>query len=355
MVVWMMALALAGPLERAERLADKADAERGLRPERSVRLSERALRLDPDNSLALYIHGASLLTLAVDAEPEAAQAMRETATRDLMHLIELGEDPSRIAVARQMLVIEEGTPQIALPQPDCPPEAVTAFEAAEVAFRRSDFEGAQSFYRAALDACPDNSVWWTYAGDAWMRTDADMAMLHYDRALEAEPCNWQALRFRADMHFRLGNGGPAYDDLLRSVSCNPTYAVSWEMLAGFMLDIGGQAPVPQAPRVPSTGSAARAMGDGWTAWFDARQDSTGSPLEASMRAARAGIVASGGSVQPWSVLRDADLNGHLDVAVVYLTFEESLYSELVALREREDRYPVRFLASYLFTLPQAPE
>ncbi len=123
--------------------------------------------------------------------------------------------------------------------PACDAPARSHFRSAEAAFASGRFGDALAAYDAALARCPENSVWWTWSGDAALRTAGlDAALVRYEKALAIDRCNHIAQRFVADLGLRIA--APTGDEIQRSLSaalaavaCKPDYEPGWATLSGW--------------------------------------------------------------------------------------------------------------------------
>lgn len=170
--------------------------------------------------------------------PDSMPALEELERR-LRRLEESAPQSIILGVARSAIATTRSPELLTVLEPACSEGALSDFHAAEAAFASGRYDDALVAYDAALEACPDNSVWWTWSGDAALRTAGPPeALRRYERALALDPCNHSAHRFVADVGFQLPE--PSREDVQRSlraavsaVACKPDYAPGWSTLAAW--------------------------------------------------------------------------------------------------------------------------
>jgi tetratricopeptide (TPR) repeat protein len=170
--------------------------------------------------------------------PDSLPALEELERR-LRRLEESDPQSIILGVARSAIRTTRSPELLTVLEPSCSEPARSDFHAAEAAFASGRYDDALVAYHAALEACPTNSVWWTWSGDAALRTAGPQeALRRYERALDLAPCNHSAHRFIADVGFQLPE--PSQEDVRRSlwsavaaVACKPDYAPGWATLAAW--------------------------------------------------------------------------------------------------------------------------
>lgn len=324
---------------KAESMAQEAQAalDRG-DFEDAFQLARRALKKDEDNVRAHYVRGVLAELVGTAAENEAdRKAALLLAQVDFTYVSQADPDGILGGLARGRLTgRNDKRPSLPVPEVGCPPEAVAAFDAAEVAFSRHDAKTAEQLYLVAVEACPTNPTWQVYLGDAYfVQNDRAEAIRRYERALVIDPCNWQAHRFLADQYIGAGNGAQAYAHLLDALSCNPNYAEA----RGAMGEVVRSGSVPlRWPDAPSQAGQPGA-GGAWAMLAAERataQGAGGSPMEAERAAVRAAIGkwrAAPTADPAFRLLSDAEAAGTLDAAIFALLLDAPLFPEFLTWRE----------------------
>lgn len=342
MLLWLcVALAQAGPAERAEKLYQKAERVAPDEPFKKLKLLDKALDKDPTHSLARLRRAQLKLQLAAavaEVDESLMQTLARSAIEELVHIIEHDEGSVVAGIARDELARlqaaagQENPPlQLAMPEPACPAEAVAAFQRAEQAFAAKDKAAARDHYEVALKGCPDNTVWWTYAGDAHFPDEMEEALWHYQEALNRFPCNWQALRFAGDALMHMDRGREAYDVLTHSVSCNPTYAAAWSQAADLARFYGGEPRWTGPIQLPTSAAAVETWPEAarWRAWLAQREAQPVTDLATAAAAVRAGLTVEGTpEAGIWALLAAADQQEQLHTAILVLMLEPELVDEL---------------------------
>lgn len=343
MWVWCVAAFAGGKQEKAELFAEQSMMAHD--PVTALQLASKALKKDGDNARANLAFARALMNLqgSVQGLGDEAQLIVAAALQRAADL-----DPNGLvgAIARDYL----NPAREQIPQPECSPEAVAAYNDAERAFAGGDRTGAQAAYARALAQCDANPVWWVYAGDAYFPDDLPAALQRYQAGIDRAPCHWQGYRFKGDALMHLEAYPDAHAALVRSVACNPTYAAAWTSAADLTRSLGGR-PVSSAPfRLPLSSHEAGERGPGWAAWWAHRQGHPVETLADAVAAARAGLAA-GPPQDEWAVLAALEGKGALDLGVLYLLFEPALRDDLQGYQASDREALFTFVGTHLLAVP----
>ena len=331
--------ALAGKVERAEKLALKAnEAREDGKRSRAVKLAERALKKDPTNTTALFVRAnenlhilQEFMDIAVRAresgDTEAAssanlivQILGNDVLSDFQAIVELDPGSVEAGISRQLIAALTGKADrvsMSLPRAECPADAVAAHDKAEEAFSARDMVAASEHYATALGQCDSAATWWVHYGDAAHALGkSDLALERYGEALEREPCHWQAHRFMGDVMMRAGKDpNAAMGHFILAVTCNPTYEPAWSNLG----PLGGRGFGPIRRSDDAEGHAAVE---------EALEGAAGGSALARHRAAVTGVLDAGAPETPlWAELATAREADQLDAAIFVHLMDEGLIVE----------------------------
>jgi tetratricopeptide (TPR) repeat protein len=339
--------------------------------ERATSLATRIVNLDPTNTRARFVRGMCNMHKALGTKngPEAS-VYEAMAKADLEMVDDLAPQSEGAAMAR--LYLENAEPVLVLPEPACTQEAIGAETAAERHFARNEYSKSIENYESALSACPDNSTWWTWYGDAWLQDgDPEKAIGAYRKALEIDPCNWMAQRFLADVLFRTGKGEEGLPHLLVSAACNPRYEIGWASLGGLLdaVDLGFYGPQVNKAALAAEPAAIEGPKDevrvarhAWETYAAAvaavhNEMGSASPLArereavgrtlAQVRSTLPTATPHSAALRTWVVLARAEDDGCLDTGILILLLDHDLAPEFVMHRDADLANFATFIAKYL--------
>lgn len=223
--------------EASDRVQARKLADRSLRAEANADALGTLVLCD---SIALMEEVDALRAQGVQQLPAGDFAPLVRLERHIAALEALKPDSVALSIGRQARQSLLAPTLVEPAQPVCSPLAVEAYEQAEQLFSTGAFEAALSRYDAALELCPEQTTWWTWSGDAALRTHGPAAALErYRRAVALDPCQHVAHRFVADTVLGL----PGLDDTaihdgfasaVRSVACKPDYEPGWATLRAWL-------------------------------------------------------------------------------------------------------------------------
>lgn len=335
----------AGKAERAHKLAT-ASVEAFNKGEASKALDklDKAIALTPEDPELHWMRFNLLAQVCPQLGPDVAEACAAAIEAEIVAVAQLDPDGPLGKMAAGLL--KKASSATIFPEPEvaCSAEATQTYEAAEVAFSARDYAAARKGYDAALALCPEQPVWWTYAGDAALQSgDTADAITDYEKALGLSPCFWVAHRFLADVQFQQGERETAYHHLVQSVACNPMYDLAWHDLEA-MAGAGWRREIMQPPAAAgvvtvtpgqSPEQTAKSLFDAvlWGPYQTAVQGAEGSQIDRHRAGARAAIAAwidlSTRDQPPglWGVWAEADAAGLLDAALFLTTEDMALLAE----------------------------
>lgn len=244
---------------KAARLANKAQAVAdGGALVKAFKLSERALRKDPDNVRAHFVRGMAFYRVAAaqGGDPDLTERATQLFWQHITRVAELDPKGELGAIARSTLAELTATELIPRTDPVCSPEATQVFAQAEQRFADHDFSGAAELYLQASEACPENATYRAWLGDAHFALgDYRTARVHFEKAVSIEPCHALAQRYLADTLLKMGEGREAWLALTTAVTCDPGYEPARNWLDGLVSELYGfpaqlqrvRAPVEVAP------------------------------------------------------------------------------------------------------------
>jgi tetratricopeptide (TPR) repeat protein len=349
---------------KADKLARRADlAFEQNHPRRAARLAERVLRQDPGNLRALMIRGAWRRELALAASSEAERnRLVELSNQDLRRILVLGPGTFSGALARGYLELDK--PVLDLPEPNCPAAATASFQAAEELYVRRRFDEALREYEEALAGCPKNSLWLTYAGDAWYGMgDKQKAIRLYQQALEVDPFNWVARRFLGDVLLKTGAETEGIAEIIASVACNPSYTTGWAQMRGILAQVGSGVPVQvnKAERILEANrphDAPSPVDLVWRTYTEARvrareEHPSDTPLQGEERAVRAALEVARPLIaanpdeeglRPWALLDRMAGGTDFQLAILVLLPDREIAPAFIERRNSDFDAVFRFVA-----------
>lgn len=357
LLLWLLTpAAQASPASKAQDLAERAHEKLGTDPLGAFRLAAKALERDPLNIEAHLVRGSAGMSLAPRLpDPDVARLALTLAHSDLTFVAEHSQDPFEVGMARGLLNLGEERAVMPEPITECSATATRAFDIAEMAFAKRDYEAARVAYEVAVTECPANPTWWAYYGDAWFDVgEYAIAREKYNRALQIEPCYWSALRFRGDAYMHEGNVVAGMTDTLTALACNPGYEIGWGYLASTVAVAGAELirepvvrPVAGAGPVPAV----------WIAYEEARHasiavDALGKErdgVQAGLRTIRSLTPTTTSPL--WRALDAAEADGTLDDAIYIWFFNKDLLPGFLAYREEHLPQLVEYIRTHLVAFP----
>src|SRR5262249_51141305 len=113
----------------------------------------------------------------------------------------------------------------------CSESAQQAQAAALKAFMAHKHSEAVAQYKAAVDACPDNAVWWIEYGHTYMMMgDAKPAQTYMLEGVKRDRWERSGNLFLSDLYRAQGKLDLAYKHAALAVVSDPTYEFGWEQL-----------------------------------------------------------------------------------------------------------------------------
>lgn len=118
--------------------------------------------------------------------------------------------------------------------------AINLFNEGENFFQRSDFRAALGKYEQAFAQAPNFAKAVLYAGDCYFQLgEFKEAEIRYNKALDLDPQNYQAWRFLAHAHLKLGHPPEVIKfSLLKAIEIQPNYFPAWDWYAALSEEDG---------------------------------------------------------------------------------------------------------------------
>lgn len=183
---------------------------------------------DPSASGPLS-HLASLYLFASTRTKQATvEEYREEARSYALRAIQLNSsDPLAQEVLRELI-----SPSIDK-ENSFSQESLIAFNEGERLFQRKDFREALKQYEFAFEKSPTFAKAILYAGDCYFQLgEYAAAEKRYNLALDVDPSDYQAWRFLAHAHLKMGHPPEIIKlSLLRSIEAQPNYMPAWDWYA----------------------------------------------------------------------------------------------------------------------------
>ena len=363
--VLLLSTAALASERRAEKIATRAEkALLSGNVGRAWELAGKAREKDPENTRAMGIQAVLLIGSATPDNPMAAEMLNEGMALT-NQLAALAPDSPYLTLARSTLQEMTDPALITEPRAECSDEAHAQLEKAERAFGQRDMQTAGTFYRRALDLCPEATAWWTYYGDTWFGLgDYAQARENYQRSLDLDPCFWPAHRFWANSLLQEGDLVGARDHTATAVACNPEYTIGWRFLEMIVSEGGGtfgwQAVDKPALTTGEEGAnidlftSGPFSGPAGLVYQTTRASSTGTPLEIERQAVEKTLTMfdelSGGLDPLWQALAAARDAGYLDEAIFIFLLDEALLPEFLAHRDAHRDRLAAYVAAHLAPL-----
>lgn len=351
----LCSLALAGNPEKAEKLAYKAsDALEDGDLNRALKLSQKALRQDPNNAMARFTRARLALIAYGGSDGETAAMLLQAGLDDLAVCAQQEPTWTCAGMYLDLLASTQGASLLPTEEIACPAEAVEAIQAAEALFNTRELDKSKAYYEEAIALCPAQPAWPTWYGDVYFSAgDMSTAIAWYDKALEVDPCYSSARRFKSDALLHVGDVRGAYTEAVRAVACDPTYETGWTHLQSI---VDGTQGVWMRERVqkPRTSSDANSSTIGLSvtpgdpfgggiglAYGLGKQTGVGSPLQIERAAVRSVLTMLGDApfaddappeLALWRALAVAESDGYLDEAIFVLLLDEALVPEFLEYR-----------------------
>lgn len=361
--------ALAGKAERAQKLATASvEAFNKGDPSKALDKIDKAIALAPEDPELHWMRFSLLVRVCPQLGPDAVEVCDAALEEELVNVARLDPNGPLGNMAAGLLKKSASAGIFPDPTVECSAEAHQLYESAEVAFSGGDFAGARKSYDAALALCPEQPVWWTYAGDAALKVgDTADAITDYEKALGLSPCFWVAHRFLADVQFGQGERDTAYHHLVQSVACNPMYDLAWHDLEA-LTGAGWRRELSRPPEVsgvvtvtpgqsPEQTALALLNTVLWGPYQTALQSAEGSQLDRHRAGARAGLAAwvglgaNGPAPGVWTIWAEADAAGLLDAALFLTTEDMALLAEYPAWYAGHAGEPERLVREILAPQP----
>lgn len=308
---------------------------------------------------------------------------------DLRALARLEPDGRKGGIARDALAKLEGRELFPAPKVSCPDGAVVAMAEAERLLNARKLRESLPLYRKAVDACPDEPVFWIHYADAhYALGEYAEARTLFEKGLAKAPWYAPGHRFLADALAKSQNWEGGYHEAVLAVLSDPTYEAGWLTLRDFITGRDGvwQRVYGDKPRVkidggkvnlnlPSDLSADRPAGAEWMMYGLLKagaalpeepgkgEKKTGTapktPLERE-RTAVLGVLESrrSPSAKPspfWDMMDRADRAGFLDEAIYLHLLDEELVPAYREHREKNRERLVRYVETVLAPLPPRPK
>lgn len=370
----LCSLALAANPEKADKLAFKAsDALEGGDLERALKLSQRALRQDPDNAMARFTRARLALIAFGASEGETAAMLLQSGLDDLAVCAQQEPTWTCAGMYLDLLVSTQGASLLPSAEIACPAEAVQAIQTAEALFNTRELEKSKVYYEKAISLCPAQPAWPTWYGDVYFSAgDMTSAIAWYDKALEVDPCYSSARRFKSDALLHVGDIPGAYSEAVRAVACDPTYETGWTHLQSIVDGTHGvwmreRAQKPRNTSTPDGASIGLSVSPGdpfgggiGLAYGLGRQTGVGSPLQIERAAVRSVLTMLGDApfaddappeLALWRALAAAESDGYLDEAIFVLLLDEALVPEFLEYREVNFQRLQDYISRHIALMP----
>lgn len=321
---------------KAADFADRAMAARDAGDwSAALKAATKAIKLDETNADAHFELASVFDHMAGVDDPKLAEMFSTLATRAYERVVALAPDSLIGGIAKDAL---GGGLQVPARPVTCPADAVAAADEAEKAFGAHDYDAAAGHYARASAACPDNPVWWTWAGDVpFGKGDYAGARALYEKAIAVAPCHAPAWRYEADALMREGKAKEAWDAAVRGAACDPSYDAGWAMLADFARAGDHRLDPHLRLDAPLPGVDPAAVEAIYEAYQHGVARLDRSPFEQKRASVGAALVKWAELGTPeiplWRALGNAYAAGHLDAAIYLLLMDQEMVPEFVAWRD----------------------
>ncbi|HKA32856.1 MAG TPA: hypothetical protein VKH64_06560 [Candidatus Binatia bacterium] len=162
---------------------------------------------------------------------EEWQNLRARAVADCDYVLKNTTDARRIGNTLDMLRVIDWRLAFLPKNYRCSESAQQAQAAALKAFMAHKHSEAVAQYKAAVDACPDNAVWWIEYGHTYMMMgDAKPAETYMLEGVKRDRWERSGNLFLSDLYRAQGKLDLAYKHAALAVVSDPTYEFGWEQL-----------------------------------------------------------------------------------------------------------------------------
>lgn len=311
---------------------------------------------------------------------------------DLRALARLAPDGREGGIARDALAKIEGRELFPAPKVSCPNEASVAMAEAERMLNANQLRESLPLYRKAVEACPDEPVFWIHYADAYYALeDYAQARTLFEKGLAKAPWYAPGHRFLADALAKAQDWEGGYHEAVLAVLSDPTYEAGWLTLRDFITGrdgvwqrVYGDKPQVKADggnvnlNMPSLLSGDRPDGPQWMMYGllkagaalpeepapgkkekKAAPAAPKTPLERE-RTAVLGVLeprrSPGATPSPfWDMMDRAERAGFLDEAIYLHLLDEELVPGYREYREKNRERLVRYVETVLAPLPPRPK